>query len=932
LQNAEADRSLRSHLFEDPMTGRIALLAGVVVPWRRAIVAGLLFVLLGVLVRGLTAERSASPVALTRVARASSSRLSSLPATAQAPVSAALGSADPRYLVSRSSGELQALNPQQRLRLRFERSGVLLSSGAASMTLSLAAVGYGSSAQAAGDILSHVHANRVAYAGAGLSEWYANGPLGLEQGFTIAAAPARRSSGPLTLAMSLSGDVRASLARGGASVLISGNGSSLRYGEVVATDARGRTLRSWLAVSAGQLLLHVDTNGARYPLEIDPLVQQAKLTGSAEESGEGRFAESVAVSADGDTALIGAPGDEDGAGAAWVFTRTGSTWTQQGAKLTGAEARSGGAAECELEEAGEEVDECGFGKSVALSGDGETALVGGPGADANLGAVWVFAHSESGWAQQGPALTGGDEQLKGHFGRSLALSGDGNAALIGAPGNAGYAGAAWVFTRSGASWSEQAKILPPESGAIAFGRSVALSGDGATAVIGAPAAAGRAGSAWVFANDEGSGWTQQARLAAGAGNGEGRFGFSVALSADAGTALVGERTREDAAGAAWVFTHQGTSWSEPEELASGGEAGDESRFGYSVALSADGASALVGDPGYDGSDGAAWLFTRSGSTYGTGEALTAAGEHGSGQLGAAVALSAGGEAALLGAPGASDRTGAAWVFVVPGAPPQVTSVSPPEGPTSGGTKVTISGSDFGEATAVKFGSVPAQTVTVNNAGTSITAESPKEAAGTVDVKVESPGATSAASEKDLFTFLAPAKKTGKREVAGGEPEAIVPGGAGSGNSSGSASQSGQGSVLAFNSSTSPACAVTLLGKNIAVRSHGRAALKLSWKGQAGSVTCRVKLTLALKVRLDGSNKKRYTTLVLGAGSFTIVAGKTKLVVVKLNARGRSRLSTAHGRLAGRLTILVSSPAPRRTQTSAIRLVLQPARTTRRPAT
>jgi IPT/TIG domain/FG-GAP repeat len=914
------------------MTGRMGLLAYGAVPWRRAIVGGLLFVLLGVLARGLTAERSASSTAATRVARGSSSRLSSLPATAQAPVSAALGSADPGYLVKRSSGGLQAVNAEQRLRARFERSSVLLSSGAASMTLGLVGVGYGSSLQTAGDVLSHADANRVAYTGEGLSEWYANGPLGLEQGFTIAAAPAGRPAGALTLALSLSGDVRAAASPGGASVLISGDRSSLRYGDLLATDAQGRTLHSWLAVSAGRILLRIDTNGARYPLRIDPLLQQAKLTGGAEESGEGRFAASVALSADGDTALIGAPGDDNGAGAAWVFTRSGSSWTQQGAKLTGAEAGSGGAAECEIEEAGEEAGECSFGKSVALSGNGETALVGGPGADENLGAVWVFTHSESGWTQQGPALMGGNEQLKGHFGRSLALSSDGNTALIGAPGDAGYAGAAWVFTRAGTSWSEQVKIAPPESGAIAFGRSVALSGDGATALIGAPAATGRAGAAWAFANDEGTGWTQQARLAAGAGNGEGRFGFSVALSADAGTALVGERTREDSDGAAWVFTHQGESWSEPEKLA-GGEVGDESRFGYSVALSADGSSALVGDPGHGGSIGAAWLFTRAGASYGAGEALTATGEHGSGQLGADVALSASGEAALLGAPGASDRTGAAWAFVVPGAPPQVTGVSPSEGPTSGGTEVTISGSDFSEATAVKFGSVPAQSFTVNSEGTSITAESPKEPAGTVDVKVESPGATSATSEQDLFTFVAPARKTGKREAGGEtETESTRPGVVGPGSSGGSGSPVGQSAVLAFSSGTSPACAVTLLGKSITVRSHGRAALKLSWKGQAGSVTCKVKLTLALEVRLAGTRKKRYKTVVLGAGSFTIVSAKTKLVLVKLNAHGRSRLSTAHGRLAARLTILVSSPAPRRTQTSAIRLVLQRARTTPRRST
>jgi len=82
------------------------------------------------------------------------------------------------------------------------------------------------------------------------------------------------------------------------------------------------------------VLLRVDTRGAHYPVRIDPLIQQGeKLTGN-EQSGEARFGSSVALSADGSTALIGAPGDSAGPGAVWVFARSGSTWTQL-VKLTG---------------------------------------------------------------------------------------------------------------------------------------------------------------------------------------------------------------------------------------------------------------------------------------------------------------------------------------------------------------------------------------------------------------------------------------------------------------------------------------------------------------------------------------------------------------------------------------------------------------------
>ena len=102
-----------------------------------------------------------------------------------------------------------------------------------------------------------------------------------------------------------------------------------------------------------------------------------------------------------------------------MFTRSGSTWTQQGAKLH----RPSG-----------EIGEGEFGYSVALSGDGNTALIGGPGDNAKVGAAWVFTRSGSTWTQQGAKLTGSGETGAGEFGAtSVALSSDGNTALIGGP-------------------------------------------------------------------------------------------------------------------------------------------------------------------------------------------------------------------------------------------------------------------------------------------------------------------------------------------------------------------------------------------------------------------------------------------------------------------------------------------------------------------
>ena len=155
--------------------------------------------------------------------------------------------------------------------------------------------------------------------------------------------------------------------------------------------------------------------------------QGPKLTGSGE-TPDGWFGWSVALSSDGQTALIGGFRNNNFLGAAWVFTRSGSTWTQQGPKLTAMDAVAGSA----------------FGWSVALSSDGNAALVGGSG-DPNAGAAWVFMRSGSTWTQQGPKLTATGAGLGSDFGNSVGLSADGNIALIGDE----RVDAAWVFTTSG---------------------------------------------------------------------------------------------------------------------------------------------------------------------------------------------------------------------------------------------------------------------------------------------------------------------------------------------------------------------------------------------------------------------------------------------------------------------------------------------------
>jgi len=181
------------------------------------------------------------------------------------------------------------------------------------------------------------------------------------------------------------------------------------------------------------------------------------------------------------------------AGSAYVFLRSGSSWGQQ-AKLTAAD---GTAADW-------------FGSSVRLSGDGNTALVGAYGNDTpagtDAGSAYVFVRSGSTWSQQAQ-LTADGGATADSFGLSVSLSADGNAALVGAAGSdapAGvYVGSAHLYERSGSSWSQQAQLTAGDGAANDhFGYFVSLSGNASTALVGAvgddTASGLNAGSAYVF--------------------------------------------------------------------------------------------------------------------------------------------------------------------------------------------------------------------------------------------------------------------------------------------------------------------------------------------------------------------------------------------------------------------------------------------------
>jgi hypothetical protein len=211
--------------------------------------------------------------------------------------------------------------------------------------------------------------------------------------------------------------------------------------------------------------------------------QQARLFGTGA-IGEAAQGVSVALSADGNTALVGGYYDNGGVGATWVFTRIGGTlWSQQ-AKLVGTGA-VGGAQQ---------------GTSVALSADGNIALVGGASDNSGAGAAWVFTRSGGVWSQLGSKLVGNDAVGAARQGTSVTLSADGNRAIVGGPYDNSRAGAAWVFTRTGAVWSQLGSKLVGNDAAgptVSQGQSVAMSCN--IALVGGPRDNNSIGAAWVFA-------------------------------------------------------------------------------------------------------------------------------------------------------------------------------------------------------------------------------------------------------------------------------------------------------------------------------------------------------------------------------------------------------------------------------------------------
>jgi len=320
-------------------------------------------------------------------------------------------------------------------------------------------------------------------------------------------------------------------------------------------------------------------------------VQQAKLVADDAAAGD-RFGYCVAIYKD--TILVGSFLDDDAgsdSGSAYVFTRVGPTWVQQ-AKLVTDDAAAGAR----------------FGTCCSLFED--IVVVGGYRVDGTDSSAYVFTRSGTTWTQR-QKLVGGDTLADDHFGISVSVFD--NTIVVGAcyDDDAGEdSGSAYVFVCNGTTWNQQAKLAAVDAAASdLFGIGVAISGD--TVVVGAcqdDDAGSDSGSAYVFTRS-GTTWAQQAKLVAEDATAGDEFGGRISLSQNAVT--IGAKYNDDAgddSGSAYVFTRSGTTWIQQAKLVADDAAADD-WFGNSVSICDD--TVVVGAELNDdagSSSGSAYVF------------------------------------------------------------------------------------------------------------------------------------------------------------------------------------------------------------------------------------------------------------------------------------------------------------------------------------
>ena len=467
-------------------------------------------------------------------------------------------------------------------------------------------------------------------------EWFENKPSGLEHGFTITEKPeAAAEMRALRVTMKIGGNLRPQLDENGQALAL-GN-QVLRYSKLKVLDAGGAELPARMSLQGEELTIEANDANAVYPVTIDPVFEPLKKLTASDGAAGDQFGWSVSIS--GDTAIVGAYGDDNSKGAAYIFERNqggANNWGEV-KKLTPSVAAFDS-----------------FGWSVSISGD--TAVVGALAVFE--GKVYVFERNTGGANNWGEAkiINDPDQGTADHFGLSVSISGDtvivGTWSFGGQYGN--WVEEVYIFERNkdGANnWGLVKTLTASDSSILVFeyfGYSVSISGD--TAIVGSYADNNGKGAAYIFERNAGGAdnWGEVKKITASDGAAGDNFGVSVSISGD--VAVIGAFGDDNGKGAAYIFERNNggmNNWGEVKKLTASDGAANNA-FGGSVSISVD--TAIVAGLS------SAYIFERNtggADNWGQVKKLTASD-------GGSVSIS--GDTAIVGASGDDGGKGSAYVF------------------------------------------------------------------------------------------------------------------------------------------------------------------------------------------------------------------------------------------------------------------------------
>jgi FG-GAP repeat len=462
--------------------------------------------------------------------------LDDIPLIGRYTISETIGADRSQYHAQQEGNKQIFHNQEQKLSALVDDRGLEINNSSHSFTLNLSQYGYGETLSEVPEATLHPRKNRVELLRGPITEWYVNGPLGLQQGFTLSQPPhqANQEKGSelhLTLAMV---GLRGKLSQDGMNMVLSNssNKTVMQYGGLTAFDANGLELPARLAATGNTLHIYVDDRTADYPIVIDPLFQNARLTQDREANDEQDLHLGWSVAINNDTVVVGARGFHDiigtNRGTVYVYTKSDTGWADmtQSARLWATDGEAGDS----------------FGISVAINSADNIIVVGASGHDAK-GKVYLFIKAPlmtggSRWVDEGQDATltnfSGTISNGSEFGRSVAIDSHSGAIVVGAPGLSSWKGGAYVFVEPTNGWATSGSYTPTATLAgsgttFEFGKSVAI--DNNQIVVGAPGESNQ-GAAYFFKS---SSWNANPeeydmKLVAGDISSQDSFGYDVAVN------------------------------------------------------------------------------------------------------------------------------------------------------------------------------------------------------------------------------------------------------------------------------------------------------------------------------------------------------------------------------------------------------------------